>query len=172
MIIVEVAEQSVGKVAKAALVQRLAVFFDDVLQDEFADVGAPGGQFAHMTAVSGQKPGQKVNGIALIDVPEDLVKETDSLLERRVRVAETGGAHVVREHVSTHSQQCRFQVDSALGFGGGQLSAEFLDHEPALGRQHVAQCVKLKRRSPRMAITASQRASSFLQVGPVAQRQS
>ena len=174
LLLVQVAEQSVGEVAQAALVQRLSVLVDDVLEDEPADFGAPRRQLLHVAAVGGQEPRQEIDSVALVDVPEDLVEEADNFGEGRVVVVEPGTAHVVREDVGAHGQQRRFQIDALLAgqFSGRRLQRHLLDHQAALGSQDAAQSVELEGRSARMAIVTGQRATGLLQVGPIAKRQS
>ena len=85
---VDVTEQGVGEIARIVAVERVPVLFDDVRQDEAADVGAPADELLHVAPVDGQQPRQEVDGVALVDVPEDLVEEAHRFLETGVRVGE------------------------------------------------------------------------------------
>lgn len=171
--LLELAEQGVGEVADAVLVERLPVLVDDVAQDELADLGAPARELLHVAAVHGQEPRQEVDRVALVDVPEDLVEQADDGHERGVVVAEARAAHVVREDVGAHGEQRRLQVDAARGGArSGDFGFELVHHEGALRSEHLAQSVELERRGSRVAIVARQRAPGFLQVRPVAKRQS
>ena len=80
------------------------MLFDDVRQDELADVGTPADELLHVAPVDGQQPRQEVDRVALVDVPEDLVEQAHDFLEADVVVSEARAAHVMREHVGAHAQ--------------------------------------------------------------------
>lgn len=113
LVIFEVAEKGIGEIAQTGFVEWNAVFVDDVGEDKLANIWAPIGQFLHVSAVSGQEPRKEINGIALINVPKDLIEKSDGFDESGVVVTESRTAHVVSENVSAHGQHCRFQIDSS-----------------------------------------------------------
>ena len=139
------AEEGVGEIARVVAVQRVAVLFDDVGENEVADVGAPADQLLHVAPVDGQQPRQEVDGVALVDVPEDLVEEADDLLEVDVVVGEAGAAHVVREHIGAHGQQNRFQIDAGNAVTRllGGHSVQLVDHVATFRGQDAAQRFEL-----------------------------
>lgn len=83
------------------LAQSFGARIDNSFHDEVPDAAGPGLEFFHVRRVEGAQPGQEVNGVALIDLPEDFVELADHVHELLVVVVEADRAHVLREEIGT-----------------------------------------------------------------------
>lgn len=141
---------------------------DDPREDELPDSGRPGGELLHVQRVHGQQPGQEVHGVALVDLPEDLVERAHDGEELRVVVAEALGAHVLGEHIGAGHQHQRLQVARLPVVPG----LEFPQKDRHFLRGHHVDVVVLERGESGRAVGAGDAAASLLQRGPVAQGES
>jgi len=121
-----------------------------------------------MYLIHGEEPGEEVDGVALVDVPEDLVKVLDDAHEVGVVVVKALGAHVVGEHVGARGLDERLHGKRRAG----RVRAHALQQPRGLGAGHRRQLPVLRRREPRRAVEARDAPARLLQVRPVAQRQS
>lgn len=86
-----------------------------------------------MAGVEGQEPGQEVDRVAVVDVPEDLVEGAYDSRERRVVVGEACTAHVLGEHVGAGGH------DERLDARHRATSAHGRHEVPRLGARHSVQ---------------------------------
>lgn len=170
LFISQLAEEDVGEISGIVDVHGGSVLVDDGLDDELADVRAPRLELLHVAAVDGHEPGQEIDSVALVDVPENLIKETDDFAEFLVVVVEASAAHVVGEDVGAHGHHRRLQIDAFAG-RRRRHERQFVDHQVAFGRQDAAESVELHRIDARVAPVAGDRAAISLQVRPIAQGQ-
>lgn len=117
--------------------------------------------------IHGEEPGEEIDGVALVDVPEDLVEVVHDVHEVDVVVVEGDAAHVAGEHVGARGLDQRLDGE---GRGRG-VRAHALQQPLSLDARHRRQLPELRRREARRAVEARDAPARLLQVRPVTQRQ-